>query len=187
VSFRLPGNLLEWLLFAMLGSCGFIMQFLLTAGLAYGGPNGEPKHSDVETSAESSASGRRASKDVKASGTRATSMLYTQMLFSLIGDKLVFGVTPTILSWIGSGLILGGAMWVAAANETDKPKEPSKKEWAKEDLAFGAGDGAEVLLQDESSKPDQTDMPGPATQVNDHAIELENMGRNDHESKNVLL
>jgi drug/metabolite transporter (DMT)-like permease len=88
VSFRLPKNLLEWSLLAMLGSCGFIMQFLLTAGLAYGGPNGEAKHSDVETNAENATdgTGRRSSnaKDVKASGTRATSMLYTQMLFSLM-------------------------------------------------------------------------------------------------------
>jgi len=88
VKFRLPGNLLEWSLLAMLGSCGFIMQFLLTAGLAYGGPTGEPKHSDVEGNAEDGTdeTGRRppVTKDVKASGTRATSMLYTQMLFSLM-------------------------------------------------------------------------------------------------------
>lgn len=88
VSFRLPGNLLEWSLLAMLGCCGFIMQFLLTAGLAYGGPNGEATHTDVETNAENATdgTGRRSSnaEDVKASGTRATSMLYTQMLFSLM-------------------------------------------------------------------------------------------------------
>jgi drug/metabolite transporter (DMT)-like permease len=88
VSFRLPGNLLEWSLLAMLGSCGFIMQFLLTAGLAYGGPNGESEPSDVEMNAENATDGteRRSSnvKDVKASGTKATSMLYTQMLFSLM-------------------------------------------------------------------------------------------------------
>jgi drug/metabolite transporter (DMT)-like permease len=87
VKFRLPGNLLEWSLLAMLGSCGFIMQFLLTAGLAYGGPTGEPKHSDVEGNAEDSTdeTGRPSvPKDVKASGTRATSMVYTQMLFSLV-------------------------------------------------------------------------------------------------------
>lgn len=88
VSFRLPGNVLEWSLLAMLGSCGFIMQFLLTAGLAYGGPNGDSKHGDIETNADKSKYGTEKSpvstKDVKASGTRATSMLYTQMLFSLV-------------------------------------------------------------------------------------------------------
>lgn len=155
VSFRLPGNFLEWSLLAMLGSCGFIMQFLLTAGLAYGGPTGESKHSDVENNAEnvSDGSGRKPStaKDVKASGTRATSMLYTQMLFSLIGDKVVFGVTPTVMSWIGSGLILAGAMWVAAAKDTTKPDQKPRKEWAKEDLAFGGGEGAAGLMHAEGS------------------------------------
>lgn len=190
VSFRLPDNLLEWALFAMLGSCGFIMQFLLTAGLAYGGPTGEPKHSDVETSAGSNAhtNGRASSStDAKASGTRATSMLYTQMLFSLIGDKLVFGVTPTILSWIGSGLILGGAIWVAAAKDTNKAEEASPKEWSKEDLAYAGGDGAEALLQGESSKRDRRN-PGSAD-----TIELQNMDINDqeedpvdHENKDML-
>lgn len=44
-------------------------------------------------------------------------MVYTQMLFALAGDKLVFGVSPDVWSWVGSGLILAGAIWVAAAKE----------------------------------------------------------------------
>ena len=155
VSFRLPGNLLEWSLLAMLGCCGFIMQFLLTAGLAYGGPTGEAKHSDVETDERSSReAGSRplSTKNVKASGTKATSMLYTQMLFSLVADKIVFGVTPTIMSWIGSGLILGGAMWVAAAKEGDQPiSQRTNAQWAEEDLALGDGEGGEALLRGEGS------------------------------------
>ena len=55
--------------------------------------------------------------EVKGSGTRATNMVYTQMLFALAGDKLVFGVSPDVWSWVGSGLILAGAIWVAAAKE----------------------------------------------------------------------
>ncbi|KAF7512423.1 hypothetical protein GJ744_001358 [Endocarpon pusillum] len=38
VGFRLPANVQEWGLLIMLGMFGFVMQFLLTAGLAYGGP-----------------------------------------------------------------------------------------------------------------------------------------------------
>ena len=56
---------------------------------------------------------------IKGSGNRATSMVYTQMLFALAGDKLVFGVTPGTMSWIGSGLILAGAIWVASARDKD--------------------------------------------------------------------
>jgi hypothetical protein len=37
VGFRLPANVAEWSLLASLGGCGFFLQFLLTAGLAYGG------------------------------------------------------------------------------------------------------------------------------------------------------
>jgi drug/metabolite transporter (DMT)-like permease len=50
---------------------------------------------------------------LKGSSTRATSMVYTQMLFALAGDRIVFGETPSIWSWIGSGFILTGAIWVA--------------------------------------------------------------------------
>ncbi|OJD20234.1 hypothetical protein ACJ73_08432 [Blastomyces percursus] len=35
ISFRLPGNMAELLLLLGLGTCGFLLQFLLTAGLSY--------------------------------------------------------------------------------------------------------------------------------------------------------
>lgn len=159
VNFRFPGNLTEWGLLLSLGVCGFVMQFLLTAGLAYGGPTAEShakygfnarphqqrqsghKFRDLEsndTAALTIASGtseRRLSHDLEAtptapnpnpkpktssSGTRATSMVYTQMLFALAGDKFVFGVSPGMMSWIGSVLILAGAIWVASARDKDE-------------------------------------------------------------------
>jgi drug/metabolite transporter (DMT)-like permease len=125
VKFRLPGNITEWGLLAVLGLCGFVMQFLLTAGLAYGGPC-----QDEEVSQPTRQSGGRKLSDPesigsalfkpkpKPSGTRATAMCYTQMLFALGGDKLIFGTTPDTMSWIGSGLILAGAVWVATARDT---------------------------------------------------------------------
>jgi drug/metabolite transporter (DMT)-like permease len=134
VKFRLPGNWTEWGLLLSLGVCGFVMQWLLTEGLAYGsasnakvgvtGPGNEER--DVEggnVPKARAASGRRSGhgqgrdKVIKGAGTRATSMVYTQMLFALAGDKIVFGVIPTALSWLGSGLILAGAVWVAAAKD----------------------------------------------------------------------
>ena len=61
---------------------------MVIASHAYGGPDGEPKQDDVEINADNSQNGieknEAGTKDVKASGTRATSMLYTQMLFSLM-------------------------------------------------------------------------------------------------------
>lgn len=66
------------------------MQFLLTMGLAAGG---------------------------RSNGARATNMIYTQMLFALSLDKLVFGQSPGWWSLGGSGLILGSAMYVALQNQ----------------------------------------------------------------------
>jgi hypothetical protein len=59
-------------------------------------------------------------------------MVYTQMFFALAGDKLVFGITPTTMSWVGSVLILAGAVWVAAARDT-----VTKHERASNDTSSG--------------------------------------------------
>jgi hypothetical protein len=129
VKFRLPGNLTEWGLLASLGACGFVMQWLLTEGLAYGSASNAKQpaisgREDIEADGDGRKGvGRlptRPTKNnivIKGAGTRATSMVYTQMLFALAGDKVVFGVTPTALSWVGSAFILAGAMWVAAARD----------------------------------------------------------------------
>jgi hypothetical protein len=47
-------------------------------------------------------------------------MVYTQMLFALAFDKLVFGTTPGMLSIVGSTLILGSAIYVAVRKEDTK-------------------------------------------------------------------
>lgn len=47
-------------------------------------------------------------------------MVYTQMLFALGFDKLVWGTTPGALSIIGSSLILGSAIYVAMHKEDSK-------------------------------------------------------------------
>jgi hypothetical protein len=66
-----------------LGTCGFIMQFMMTAGLSHEKSN------------------------------RATNMVYTNMLFALLFDRWVFGTVPGVWSLLGSGLILGSAIYVA--------------------------------------------------------------------------
>ena len=47
-------------------------------------------------------------------------MVYTQMLFALALDKLVWGTIPTIISLVGSSLILGSAIYVAVQKEGEK-------------------------------------------------------------------
>ena len=55
--------------------------------------------------------------------SRATNMTYTQMLFALAFDKLVFGTTPGLTSIIGSSLILGSAIYVAMQKDAPTRKE----------------------------------------------------------------
>lgn len=90
VGFLIPKRPIEWAYLFFLGSTGFIMQFLLASGLQY------------------------------EKSSRATNMIYTQMLFALAFDKLVFGTTPGVLSILGSSLILGSAIYVALRKEANK-------------------------------------------------------------------
>ena len=166
VGFRLPGNVQEWGLLTMLGMFGFVMQFLLTAGLAYGGPassdsrraDGEippnttpkqvdavgddvacgedeeagresgrgriyaPKETSIDMTAESITTATAKAAASKGSGTRATSMLYTQMLFALAFDKCIWDISPGWSSWVGSVIILACAVWVAAARDLQTKK-----------------------------------------------------------------
>ncbi|MCJ1308416.1 hypothetical protein MMC25_002069 [Agyrium rufum] len=82
VNFRAPA-LREWGLLVFIGTFGFMMQFLLTAGLSY------------------------------EKSSRATMMVYSQMLFALAFDRIVWGVVPGLWSWVGCGLILGSTVYVA--------------------------------------------------------------------------
>ena len=93
VGFLLPQSWMDFAYLIFLGVCGFIMQFLLAAGLQY------------------------------EKSSRATNMVYVQMLFALSFDKLVFGTTPSALSIVGSSLILGSAIYVATHKEDPKKDE----------------------------------------------------------------
>lgn len=54
--------------------------------------------------------------------SRATNMVYVQMLFALAADKLVFDTRPGALELVGSGLILGSAVVVAMGKEGNRPR-----------------------------------------------------------------
>lgn len=115
VPFRLPHTPTEWSLLAGLGVCGFLLQFLLTAGLSYVPP----------ASVVSGKRGRGRGSS-SGSGARATSMVYTQMLFALFYDKVVWGSTLSPVSWAGSVLILACAVYVATMKE-EKSEEDRRK------------------------------------------------------------
>ena len=120
IGFALPASLRQWIYLISLGACGFVMQFLLTAGLQY------------------------------EKGSRATNMVYTQMLFALAFDKIVWNTTPGMLSIAGSSMILGSALYVALlSNKGTDQKEGSGasdiEASARDSANDGAGDGREPL------------------------------------------
>ena len=84
IGFKLPADSLEWAYLLSLGVCGFIMQFLITKGL----------------------------QNDKA-GSRATNMVYTQLIFALAFDYLFLGKTPALFSIVGGILILGSVLFMA--------------------------------------------------------------------------
>ena len=50
-------------------------------------------------------------------------MTYTQMLFALMFDKLIFGHTPGTMSILGSSLILGSAIIVAIQRDPNREQK----------------------------------------------------------------
>lgn len=77
-----PASAKQWFLLLTLGISGFVMQFLLTAGLAADKSN------------------------------RANAMVYTHMLFAVAFDRWVFGHRMGLVSFLGCVLILGSAVGV---------------------------------------------------------------------------
>jgi drug/metabolite transporter (DMT)-like permease len=113
--FKLPNGPRQWSLLLFLGSCGFIMQYLLTKGLAVGG---------------------------RGNGARATNMIYTNMLFALALDKFVFGQSPGWWSLAGSGLILGSAVFVAIQKQQGEAcgRSDERGGGGEEEMAMLGGD-----------------------------------------------
>ena len=115
VQFQLPADFREWMMLFFMGTCGFVMQFLLTAGLQH------------------------------EKSSRATNMVYTQMLFALTFDKLVWNITPGVWSILGSALILGSAVYVAVLTDsrTSKPQSGEGRGDEEEGLVDGEERGGE--------------------------------------------
>ena len=118
VDFQLPANARQWVYLVFLGICGFLMQFLLTAGLQH------------------------------EKGSRATNMVYTQMLFALAFDKIVFNTTPGVWGIAGSSLILGSALYVALHSNSNKKTKDRQGQ------GDGRGDEEVALVGDEAGDDD---------------------------------
>jgi drug/metabolite transporter (DMT)-like permease len=90
IGFVLPQSPYEWALLLLLGVLGFILQFLLTAGL------------QLDKS------------------SKATSMLYTQVVFALIFDWSIWGVLPGTWSIVGGLIVIASTLW-SALQKSQKP------------------------------------------------------------------
>lgn len=93
IGFTMPHGAREWVLLTLLGVLGFVLQFLLTAGL------------QMDKS------------------SKATSMLYTGILFALSFDWAIWGVLPGPWSMFGGAIIIASTLWSAL----QKPEEPEPR------------------------------------------------------------
>ena len=121
IDFQMPANARQWVYLISLGICGFVMQYLLTAGLQY------------------------------EKGSRATNMVYTQMLFALAFDKIVFNTTPGLWGVAGSSLILGSALYVALLSSNGEKKKDGQGR------GDGRGDEEVALVGEEADNDDDDD------------------------------
>lgn len=71
-------------------------------------------------------------------------MTYTQMLFALGADKLIFDHAPGILSIIGSSLILGSAIVVALQKDAGEAKGATVPQDEEAQRGLLGGDEVEV-------------------------------------------
>ncbi|KUI57149.1 hypothetical protein VP1G_04416 [Cytospora mali] len=97
IGFVKPHSVREWVLLLLMGFLGFILQFLLTKGLTL---DKSPK---------------------------ATSMLYTQVIFALMFDWAIWGVLPGGWSLFGGAIVIASTLWSALhKTKAATPKEASK-------------------------------------------------------------
>ena len=96
IGFVMPHGPREWILLLLLGTLGFVLQFLLTAGL------------QLDKS------------------SKATSMLYSQIIFALAFDWGIWGVLPGRWSLFGGAIVIASTLW-SALQTTVKPAPENPK------------------------------------------------------------
>ncbi|CUS21461.1 LAQU0S03e03136g1_1 [Lachancea quebecensis] len=88
MGFQIPQTSKQWFLFALIGFSGFFMQLLLTMGIQ------------------------------RERAGRGAIMSYSQIIYALFWDVLIWHHLPGLWSWCGIIVILGSAIWVVKC----KPK-----------------------------------------------------------------
>lgn len=111
-----PTSLKQWLLLMSLGGLGFIMQYLLTAGLAADKTN------------------------------KANSMIYTHMLFAASFDRWIFGHRMGLMSFAGCTLILGSAAGVIFMKKAAPVQKVEDVETQMQSNLVGEAEGSPMLV-----------------------------------------
>lgn len=89
--FRWPQGKRQWFLLVNLGVCGFIFQLLLTMGIQ------------------------------RERAGRGSAMAYTQLVYAVVWDVMLWHHWPSMWSWLGMLVIVGATVAVARC----KPKDPA--------------------------------------------------------------
>ncbi|KAF2022911.1 hypothetical protein EK21DRAFT_82017 [Setomelanomma holmii] len=95
IGFQNPRSAREWILLVAMGVFGFVLQFLLTAGL------------QLDKS------------------SKATSMLYVQIIFALAFDWGIWGVIPGAWSMFGGAIVICSTLWSALQKPQVKVEKSS--------------------------------------------------------------
>lgn len=99
VSFRLPHGMREWLLLLGIGVFGFLLQSLLTVAL------------------------------VMDKSSRATNMMYSQIVFAVLLDWMIWGTIPTWTSWFGGAIVVAAVVWGSMQVEQTKSESKNDAEY----------------------------------------------------------
>ena len=121
IGFMSPQGAHEWALLILLGVLGFILQFLLTAGL------------QLDKS------------------SKATSMLYTQILLALLFDWSIWGVLPDSWSLVGGAIVIASTLWSALQKPQQIAKNASKASAVDEESALLRNEAAEGAVERRAS------------------------------------
>ncbi|KAH0615355.1 uncharacterized protein H6S33_000991 [Morchella sextelata] len=117
--FVVPQGRLEWGLLGGIGVSGFAMQYLLTRGWQL----------------------------VK--GARAGMIVYTQMVFAVVGEWLVWGGVPDWQSCVGGAMVVGSAVVVAFWKEKEGKGAGKKAEEEEQVVVVVVDEETGLLAEDE--------------------------------------
>lgn len=96
--FQMPRNTKQWLLFANLGVCGFIFQYMLTLGIQ------------------------------RERAGRGSLMSYTQLIYAVFWDVALWHNWPKLWSWLGMLIIVGSALTVIRFKPKESRSPPGEEE-----------------------------------------------------------